>query len=109
MNILLDGMAYVRDALRDEQQAELNDWLRRQPCLGRVTVQRFQLVRHDSASAVVAEGEEFDDGSVALHWVGGRAIETLPGVEAVRRRLCTNGRIAIRWRVPFADNDWNDS
>ncbi|MGH3357904.1 MAG: hypothetical protein ACRDO7_03815 [Nocardioidaceae bacterium] len=69
-------------------------------------MQRFQLVRHDPDSAVVAEGEEFDNGLVALHWVGGLAVEKLPGVDDVKRQHCDNGRAVIRWHTPFTTSQW---
>ncbi|MGH3358980.1 MAG: hypothetical protein ACRDO7_09255 [Nocardioidaceae bacterium] len=106
MSALLDGLAYLRDALRDEQRAELNDWLRRQP-QRRPVVQRFLLVRHDHAPTVVARGEEFDNGSVALYWVGDHHVETLPDIADLRRRHCTDRRTIIRWQTPFTEGDWN--
>lgn len=102
MNVLLDGLAYVRD----EQRAELSEWLRRQP-RGTAVVQRFHLVRDDQDSTVVARGEEFDNGSVALQWVGGHRVEELADIADLRRRHCADGRTVVRWQTPFAEDDWN--
>ncbi|WP_405060374.1 hypothetical protein OG474_01690 [Kribbella sp. NBC_01505] len=64
----------------------------------------FQLVRHVdvsgiSGTGVVAEGVEWADGSVALHWGGRYPTTTVwaDGIEALLTIHGHNGSTTIRW------------
>lgn len=66
---------------------------------------RFRLVRHQDEASVVAEGEEFGDGAVAVDWVGGDS-ERWRSVSELMREHCRDGRIVIRWPTPFTVDEW---
>lgn len=65
---------------------------------------RFELVRHAdvsgvSGTGVVAEGVEWSDGTVTLHWCGRYPTTTVwqDGIEAVRAIHGHQGATTIRW------------
>ncbi|MGH3383575.1 MAG: hypothetical protein ACRDO1_03255 [Nocardioidaceae bacterium] len=66
-------------------------------------MRRFQLVRfvdHSgvSGTGVVAEGVEFTDGGVALHWTGGRpATAVWPDLGSVVAVHGHSGSTVVRW------------
>ncbi|GAA1695828.1 hypothetical protein GCM10009745_47190 [Kribbella yunnanensis] len=71
---------------------------------GEAGARRFQLVRHVdvsgvSGTGVVAEGVEWTDGSVALHWGGRYPTTTVwaDGIDAVLTIHGHNGSTTIRW------------
>lgn len=64
-------------------------------------MRRFELVRQNEHSRVVARGEEFGTGGVALEWVGGD-METWSSLGAMFDQHCADGRTIVRPESPIS-------
>lgn len=70
----------------------------------------FRLVRHDdvsgvSGTGVVAEGVQWSDGQVAIHWLGEWVSTSIwPGIDIALAVHGHQGATVVEWDQP----DWDD-